>query len=413
MPPAVASALGRHAFGWLAAANLVGVFLAALLVWPDAGRALAPLTYGRWMPLHLDWQLYGWCALPLVGALLAAYLGDAAAAGPGVLALRGWSLALAAGGASWLAGDVSGKLFLDWAGWARPLLPVAMCLLWAVIAAPAWHRRRERGPLPRMLAWSLLALLLTVPAALYRAAGPETFPAVNPASGGATGTSLLGSTLGIVTIYALLPVLLSRPRRAAAGGGAWFVPALALSWLAFGFASHDNVSHHRAGQVAALGLLAAWVPLLPVWIGRYDWRAAARPWWRAAWVWWAALVLTGWLTFLPGISERLKFTDGLVAHAHLAMAGFVTCVNVALLRQLGAAEPAAEPVAFWAWQGAGALMVGALLVAGWREGAAPGDLFLAADWTRVTYALRLAAGLVMAGVSLHWWKEAWHEGRRG
>lgn len=49
--------------------------------------------------------------------------------------------------------------------------------------------------------------------------------------------------------------------------------------------------------------------------------------------------MSGWLTFLPGIPERLKFTNGLVAHAHLAMAGVVTSVNGMILNQLDPARP--------------------------------------------------------------------------
>src|SRR5690606_34891873 len=118
-PDALALRVRRHALGWLVAANAVGLWLALLLVWPDAGRALGPLTYGRWAPLHLNWQLYGWCALPLVGALLRFHAPpsgrrDARWAG---MALAAWTFALLAGGLSWLGGVVSGKLFLDWHGW--------------------------------------------------------------------------------------------------------------------------------------------------------------------------------------------------------------------------------------------------------------------------------------------------------
>ena len=58
-------AVRRHSLGWLVAANLVGVLLAALLLWPGLNDQLAPLTYGRWVPLHLDWQL--WLVLAAAG----------------------------------------------------------------------------------------------------------------------------------------------------------------------------------------------------------------------------------------------------------------------------------------------------------------------------------------------------------
>ncbi len=72
--------------------------------------------------------------------------------------------------------------------------------------------------------------------------------------------------------------------------------------------------------------------------GVFGWAPVSRRWLGAAFVWWCLLVLTGWLDFLPGISERVKFTNVLVAHSHLAMAGMVTSLNVALLLNLGPAH---------------------------------------------------------------------------
>jgi cytochrome c oxidase cbb3-type subunit 1 len=60
-----------HALAWLTVACGVGLLLALLLLFP--GLNPGPLTYGRWMPLHLDLALYGWLALPLVALLLRAY----------------------------------------------------------------------------------------------------------------------------------------------------------------------------------------------------------------------------------------------------------------------------------------------------------------------------------------------------
>src|SRR5579859_6503708 len=56
-----------HSLGWLYVANLIGVWLAILLLFPAAGRWLGEWSYGRWTPVHLNFQLYGWMALPLVG----------------------------------------------------------------------------------------------------------------------------------------------------------------------------------------------------------------------------------------------------------------------------------------------------------------------------------------------------------
>src|SRR4051812_34831779 len=130
-----AAAIRRHALGWLVAANAVGVWLAALLLWPELNEWTSPLTYGRWMPLHLNWQLYGWCALPLVGALLHYYLpDDAVGRATTRVGLMLWSAGLAWSGVTWLAGVSSGKLFLEWAGSARVAWPLALLAVWSLLA---------------------------------------------------------------------------------------------------------------------------------------------------------------------------------------------------------------------------------------------------------------------------------------
>lgn len=393
----------RHAFGWLVAANALGVWLAALLLWPELGRLTGPLGYGRWMPLHLNWQLYGWCSLPLVGALAAWFVRpDAEGRWHLRLALSAWSLALALGGASWLAGVTSGKLFLDWHGWARPLLPLAMLALWAVLALHAWWRRREFSGGGLALRVALLLGLLAVPNLLFWAEGREVYPAVNPDSGGATGASLLGSTLGILVIFGLLPAMLRVPA-GKVRAERWFWPALALSWVAYARVSHGDASHHAPEQIAALGLLLAWVPLLAVYLTGFGWHESARPWLHAALAWWALLVATGFLTFLPGLSEAWKFTNALVAHAHLAMAGLVTSINLMVLRQL---RGGGTRRGFWLWQGGCVVHVAVLLLAGTLEAGREVEWYLRAGWTQAFYGVRLAAGVAMLTASVQWWREA-------
>jgi len=403
------------------------VLLAAELLWPALGDALAPLTYGRWMPLHLDWQLYGWCSLPLVGALLAWCL-DARhprAALHGRVALGAWSLALALGGVAWLGGVTSGKLFLDWHGWARAALSAAMVVLWTVCAAHAWWRRGasgERGT--DVLRAVMLAGLLFVPGVLYWSAGRDVYPSVNPDSGGATGASLLGSTLALITLFGLLPLMLRIPKchllgdtlskntywvknqechligDTWVGGGRWFWGALAGSWAVFAGVDHGQASHHAWAQIAGLGLLIAWVPPAWAYFRLFAWSESARRWLGAAFGWWLLLVITGWITFLPGVSERLKFTNGLVAHAHLAMAGLVTSLNFVILRQLA---PRTEPRGnFRLWQGACAAHVAVLLALGWCEVERAGELFRSEAWTQAVYAARLAAGAAMLVASVRW-----------
>ena len=398
-------AAAAHSLGWLVAANTVGVWLAVLLVWPGAGDAFAPLTFGRWAPVHLNGQLYGWCALPLVGALLAWFLDPRHphAGRHAALALGAWSLALLLGAVAWLGGVASGKPFVDWHGWARPLLPSAMHLLWAFLAAHTWWRRRRLGRVGLAARLAALGVLLVVPSLLHWASDRSVYPAVNPDSGGATGTALLGSTLALVGIYLALPGLLGL---AASAGRCRVAPVLGawlVSWGIFGLASHGNVSHHAPGQIAALGVLLLWIPLLPwAWSG-WSWPAGARPWLRAAAAWWGLLVVSGWMSFLPGWSERFKFTHVLVGHSHLAMAGFVASVNGALLVVLTGRAVSAG--VFRAWQAGTLAFVGLMFALGVVEDADPAGFLGGDDLTRLLLALRLGAGIVLTAASVRWWRE--------
>lgn len=397
-PPVFARAVALHSLGWLTAANLVGLWLGVCLLWPAVGNLLAPLTFGRWAPLHLNWQLYGWCSLPAVGALFLWCIdrGHPRAASHARIALAGWSLALALGGIAWLGGTVSGKLFLDWHSWTRPLLPLAMVVLWVVLA---WHTRRRwaaLAPAGRWLRAAVLALLLLVPPILFWAAGRGMYQSVNPDSGGATGAAVLGSTLGIITIFMLAPRFLELPSRDTRVFG-W---ALAGSWAVFAAIDRGNVSHHAFAQIGALATLLLWIPLLPFYWRRQAWPEGARVWLRAAAVWWAVLVVTGWFSFLPGISEAFKFTHALVGHAHLAMAGLITSVNAALIVTL--ARRAAPRSAFWLWQAGCAVYVGSMLTLGWGETGHAAELFRAEAWTQWLLGMRLAGGAAMTVASIRW-----------
>lgn len=405
--PGLARAIRVHALAWLVAANGVGVLLAALLLWPEANDWLAPLTYGRWMPLHLNWQLYGWCALPLAGLLLHYYL---PATGDGVrvgrLALGCWSLGLAFGGATWLAGWSSGKVFLEWAGPGRLVWLLALVCFWLIIFTQAWRRRHD---LP-VWAHVLLALLLLVPFVLYAAADPRLHPAADPQTGGATGRSLLGSTLGIIGVFGLVPWLLRLPTAPAPAG--WPVRKLFAGALVFSAAltaglPGGNVANDSPGQILGLATLLGWIPLVWGYGRSFVWPSAARGWLAAAMMWWLVLVVTGFLTYLPDVAERLKFTNGLVAHAHLAMAGAVTALHLAILAALAPGDPAAPRWAVLGWNLSLGVMVVVLLGLGWVEGGDPSVLYRRGGVADLVYGLRLAAGLMMLVSSLAWLAGAW------
>lgn len=408
-----------HSLLWLVVANCVGVLLAAMLLLPRIDRVLGQWSYGRWMPVHIDLQLYGWCSLPLVAFLFKAYgCGREAIAAWCPPTLWIWSAALAVGSISWLDGHSSGKLFLDWTGYSRVLFPLALLCLWALLLASflaAW-RAGQIGWKARILKIAGLLCLLLVPFLIYIAADPGIYPPINPDTGGPTGASQLESTLVIIAILLLLPFGLAevtaRPggdrlqERRWAVRAAWMVFATeCLLCLGLGRA---DVSHHRPTQWISLGSLLLWVPLMPAYFAAFSWHPNTRPWRIAFLCWWSVLVPTGWMLFLPGVLDRFKFTDGLVGHSLLAMAGFISSLLIfAMVQMLG--EDGwifGRRWSFYLWQASVAAYVAIMFFAGWREGSDPSFSLVPGALREAIYTLRLLLGVFILVASLEWFIDA-------
>src|SRR5450631_3403134 len=62
-----------HSLAWLVVSCCLGLLLGVLLLFPQLNHELGEWTYGRWVPLHLNLNLYGWCSLPLVAWLFHVY----------------------------------------------------------------------------------------------------------------------------------------------------------------------------------------------------------------------------------------------------------------------------------------------------------------------------------------------------
>ncbi len=397
-----------HGYLWLFAANVVGVWLAFLLLHPGAGKWLGEWSYGRWMIVHLNWQLYGWTSLPLVAWLMRVYAVEHNGLGAfGRAAVWIWSLALVIGACNWLRGGSSGKLFLDWSGYAGVYFPLAIFFLWLVLAAGlvSQFKNNEGGSvLARSFKHLGLLCLLPVPAVLYLASGPTVYPPINPGTGGPTGASQLESSLAIVLILLLLPLALL-PRNKSI----WFQ----LCWILLplhGFfcvlMGRDDVSHHMPLQYLGFASLVFWAPLVALYFRAFRWPPETLRWRRATLVWWILLVLVGLAQYLPGILDHYKFTDGLVAHSLMAMAGFTTSLLVLLtILLLGQGKVTLwlnRRITFWLWHGGTAAYILLMLVAGWIEGSSPGFTFLPGTLRNLIYLLRFCSGLAMTVASADW-----------
>lgn len=400
-----------HALMWLAVSNAIGLLLASLLLFPSMNHWLGEWTYGHWVSLHLNLNLYGWCSLPLVAWLFRVYGADRPPVAKWVRAgVWGWSAALAAGSISWLNGSSSGKLFLDWQGSSRILFVLAQLFLWAVLAAGlrgGWNRQERASPGVRQFKMAGLVFLLLVPFTLYWATGRTVYPPVNPDTGGPTGASLLNSTLGVVLILLLVPLGL---RQKPAGQNVW----VRLAWLVFAgellvclLIGHGNASHRQMSQIAGLGSLVVWIPLLPACYKRFVWPVECQPWRQACLCWWGLLIASAWLMFLPGLLDRLKFTDALVGHSHLAMAGFVSNLNIFILVNLLRSHGCGfqSRTAFFSWQIGLAGYLFCMVVAGWQEGMDPAFTSHPETLRNLLYASRLICGGQMMLATLYWWRQ--------
>ena len=394
-----------HALLWLVIANAIGVLIAAMLVVPGINSLLGEWTYGRWMPFHMNLQLYGWCSLPLVMFLFHVYGADreplSTWARP-ILWL--WSTSLAVGAASWLTGHSSGKLFLDWTGYPRILFPLAMLALWVVLTV-SFHVSRQTF---RTFKFIGLVVLVVIPFLIYIASSPSFYPPINPDTGGPTGASQLESTLVIIAVLLLLPFGLTerQPQRRWPIPAAWIIFA-AETILCLGLGRAD-VSHHRPIQWISLGSLLLWIPLTPVYFQQFQWHPNTRRWRIAFLCWWSVLIPTGWALFLPGVLDHFKFTDGLVGHSLLAMAGFVSSLLIFVMVQLMGDDGWIfnGTWSFYTWQAAVLVYVLIMFYAGWREGNDPAFSIVPGLLRNAIYTLRLLLGILIFAASLDWFVDA-------
>jgi cytochrome c oxidase cbb3-type subunit 1 len=292
------------------------------------------------------------------------------------------------------------------------MFPLAMLALWLLLAV-AFVRELEvpskkiycRAEHRRLL--GLLAFLLIVPFILtYLASSPNYYPAINPDTGGPTGASQLESSLIIVAILLMLPFGLTQRnnKRSGAVVVAWAL-LIAESFLCLAIGRAD-ASHRLPIQFLSLGCLLIWIPLTPVYYADFEWNANTR-------LWRIAFFSSGgrhWFSqvgssFFPGILDHFKFTDGLVGHSLLAMAGFTSSLLIFVLVQLLGEDGWIfnRARSFYGWNMSPFLAYVMLMTAaGWREGFDPTFTILPGVARHVIYILRLVVGGVMLAASLDW-----------
>jgi cytochrome c oxidase cbb3-type subunit 1 len=397
-----------HALAWLVFGNALGVMIAILLLAPGLNAWLGEWTYGRWMMVHMNTALYGWCSMPMLAFLFRVYgaeRGQVAAWCRPVLWI--WSSALVIGSISWVQGHSSGKLFLDWQGYAGVFFPLAMLALWIVLAVAFVRSKRVGGSTrgARITKAAGLLVLLAVPFAIYIASSPGIYPAINPDTGGPTGESQLESSLGIVLILLMLPFGISR-RIAGRGriiAASWVL--LAAEGALCATLSRADISHHSPAQWIALGSIVVWLPIMPAYYRAFAWKPETRRWRTSMLWWWGGLVISGWALFLPGVLDRAKFTDALVGHSLAAVAGFLSALLIFMMVELLGERDAwilNRAWSFHLWNWGVLAYVAVMSVAGWMEARDPAFTIVPGPARDTLYVIRLITGLMMLAASIEW-----------
>lgn len=170
-------------------------------------------------------------------------------------------------------------------------------------------------------------------------------------------------------------------------------------------ALHGYVSHHAPAQYLSVASALVWIVLVPAYYRQFEWNPATRRWRTAFLAWWGGLVFTGWIMFLPGVLDRLKFTDALVGHSLVAVAGFLSAYLIFILVQMPGEDDAwilNRTWSFYAWNLGVLAHVVVMMFAGWIEGTNPAFTIAPGAVRDSVYAICLLTGVVMLTASIEW-----------
>jgi cytochrome c oxidase cbb3-type subunit 1 len=208
----------------------------------------------------------------------------------------------------------------------------------------------------------------------------------------------------VVAILLVVPFGITRRKHSTSRPIVAAVLLFSLQCLLCFALNRGDTSHHLPSQYLSLGSLMAWLPLAPLYYSSFDWHANTRRWRMALLWWWGFLVISGWVMFLPGVLDRFKFTDGLVGHSLVAVAGFLTALLALVLVQLlgdnGWILTRRWSFRMWNWGVLGYVVL--MLIAGWIEGNAPAFTIVPGAIRNILYALRLVSGILMLVSSTEW-----------
>ncbi len=328
---------------WLLVGSLLGLVAAWQMTHPALLDQMAWFTFGRLRPAHLNTVAYGWasaagigvglwlmarlCRIPLVHSKLL------------VSAAIFWNIGVLVGVLGILAGDSQSIEWLEFPGYATPILFIAYAFvgIWAIIM----FRYRKPGHV-YVSQWYLLAAFLWFPW-LYATA--NILLIWQPIQGSAQGAvnwwfahNIVGlwfTPIGLASAFYMIPKVIGRP-----------IHSYALSVIGFWsfalFCSWTGMSHLIGGpfpawmvSVSVATSAMMFIPVVAVAInyhmtmrGNFDalkWSPTLRFTVFGAMAYTVAS-LEGALMAIPSLNTITHFTDYTIGHAHLGLYAFFTMI---------------------------------------------------------------------------------------
>jgi len=382
---------------WLLAGSVLGLLAAWKMTHPGLLDSMGWLTFGRIRPAHLNAVIYGWASqagigtgLWLMARLCRVRLMHSSLV---ISAAVFWNVGVLVGVLGILAGDSRSIEWLEFPGYATPILFLAYAFIgvWAVVM----FRYRKPGRV-YVSQWYLLAAFLWFPW-MYATANILLVwqPVLGPAQGAVNwwfAHNLLGlwfTPIGLASAYYMIPKILGRPIRGYSLSvlGFWSL-AIFSSW---------NGMHHLIGGpfpawMISAGVAASLLMFIPVVAAAINFHLTMRGGFDAL-KWSPALRFTvfgamgytvvslqGGLMAIPSLNAVTHFTDTTIGHAHLGMYGFFSMMMFGAMyfivpRLAGREWPSATMIRWHFWLAAvGVLLsVASLTIGGLLQGLAQYD----------------------------------------
>ncbi len=397
---------------WLLIGSLLALVAAFKMNIPGLMDNEAWLTFGRVRPAHLNTVVFGWASAAGIGVglWLMARLCRVAMMHTSLLIVAAifWNLGVLVGTLGILAGDSRSIEWLEFPGYATPILFIAYAFIgiWGIIM----FRFRKPGHV-YVSQWYLLAAFLWFP---WLYATVNILLIWQPILGSAQGAvnwwfahNVLGlwfTPIGLASAYYMIPKVIGRPIHS------YYLSILGFWSLAL-FYSWNGMHHLIGGPFPAWMISASvvasvmmFVPVITVAInhhmtmqghfGALQWSPTLRFTVFGA-MSYTIVSFQGSLMAIPTLNQITHFTHYTIGHSHLGLYAFFTMMMFGAMyyiipRLVGWEWPSANLIRWHFWLAAiGILiMVGALTFGGIIQGLALYDpavnfmnsLFFASPW---------------------------------